>query len=100
MIMQECAPGEAIYEFGENCTDLFFIFAGKVKFCGYGPEGDQAFFYYRGPGELFGHYSAITEKPQNFTPVAVEKTLLGRMNGAAFMNMVLDHRELSSYMLK
>jgi CRP/FNR family transcriptional regulator, cyclic AMP receptor protein len=100
LTMQEYAVGETIYECGENCTDAFFVFAGKVKFCGFGPAGETAFFYYRKPGELFGHYSAITEKPQNFTPIAVEKTLLGRMSSKEFMDMVLDHRELSAYMLK
>ena len=91
---------ETIYVRGENCTDAFFVLEGKVKQCNFGPDGDTTIFFYKKVGEFFGYYSAITERPQTSTTTAVEKTTVGRMNSKDFMKMVLDHKELSSYMLK
>lgn len=100
MKMQKVNDGETIYERGENCTDAFFIFEGKVKFCAYGPEGEMAFYWRRQPGEIFGFYSAITGLPQTTTALAIGETVVGRMTGADFMALVLGHRALSEYMLK
>ncbi len=100
LIIQEYSIGETIYERGENCTDAFFVFEGKVKECTFGPEGDMTLFFYKKAGEFFGYYSAITERPQTSTTIAVEKTILGRMSSRDFMSMILDQKELSSYMLK
>jgi CRP/FNR family transcriptional regulator, cyclic AMP receptor protein len=100
LTMQEYAIGATIYERGENCTDAFFVFEGQVKQCNFGPAGDMTLFFHKGPGELFGFYSAITERPQTSTSIAVENTILGRMSSRDFMAMVLDHRDLSSWMLK
>ena len=100
MTMHEYARGETIYERGESRTDALFIFDGKVKFCAFGPEGQATFFFHRGAGEMFGYYAAITEKPQTVTTIAAENTIIGSVRGEDFMSMVLDHRDLSSYMLK
>jgi len=98
--IQKYDIGETIYERGENCTDAFFVLEGKVKQCNFGPDGDATLFFYKKEGDFFGYYSAITERPQTSTTIAVEKTTIGRMNSADFMSMVLGHKELSSYMLK
>ena len=100
MQMQKLKDGQVIYECGEKCTDAFFIFEGKVKFCTFGPEGKMAFFWHRNPGGLFGFYSAITGLPQTITAIAVGKSVVGRMASAQFMDLVLGHRALSEYMLK
>jgi CRP-like cAMP-binding protein len=100
MTMQKYAPGETIYERGEDCTDAFFVFEGRVKVCTFGPSGEMAYFWDKLPGDFFGYYSAITEKPQTVRTAAVENTLLGRVKSAAFMDLVLGHRVLSEYMLK
>jgi CRP-like cAMP-binding protein len=85
---------------GGECTDAFFIFEGKVKFCTFSPEGKMAYFWSRGPGELFGFYSAITGLPQTITAVSVGRSAVGCMASADFMELILGHRALSEYMLK
>jgi CRP-like cAMP-binding protein len=100
MSLRNYAPGETIYERGEDCTDAFFVFEGRIKTCAYGPGGEMAFFFHRKPGGMFGFYSAITGKPQTSTADAVEKSVLGRMTGADFMETILGHRGASEYMLK
>jgi CRP/FNR family transcriptional regulator, cyclic AMP receptor protein len=100
MQMQEVSPETSIYERGDNCTDAFFIFSGKVKFCTFGLRGEMAFFWHRYPGDIFGFYSAITGQRQTTTAIAVETALLGRMSSKSFMDVVLSNPALSEYMLK
>lgn len=100
MPKQKFRAEQVIYERGEKCTDAFFIFEGKVKFCTFNPEGKMAYFWHRNPGGLFGFYSAITGLPQTITAIAVEQSVVGRMSSTDFMELVLGHRALSEYMLK
>lgn len=99
MRRQKVSDGQVIYERGEDCTDAFFIFDGAVKFCTYGPTGDMAYFYHRRPGDIFGFHSAITGLQQTTTATASGDAVLGRMTSAAFMDLVLGHREVSKFML-
>jgi CRP/FNR family cyclic AMP-dependent transcriptional regulator len=100
LVMQEYAAGEAIYQRGENCTDAFFVFEGKVKVCTFGTTGEMAYFWDKLPGDFFGYYSAITEKPQTVQTTAVENTILGRMSGRDFTDMIVSDKNLSRFMLK
>lgn len=100
LVMEEYAAGSTVYERGEDCTDAFFVFEGRVKVCTIGPSGEMAYFWDKLPGDFFGYYSAITGKPQTVQTVAVEKTVLGRMSGPDFMDMVAGDSNLSRYMLK
>jgi CRP/FNR family cyclic AMP-dependent transcriptional regulator len=100
LVMQEYAAGETVYQRGENCTDAFFVFEGKVKVCTFGATGEMAYFWDKLPGHFFGYYSAITEKPQTVQTTAVEKTILGRMSGHDFMDIVVADKNLSRFMLK
>jgi CRP/FNR family cyclic AMP-dependent transcriptional regulator len=100
MPIQKYNDEQVIYERGEKCTDAFFIFAGKVRFCTFNAEGKMAFFWHREPGGIFGFYSAITELPQTITAISVGQSAVGRMASADFMELILGHRALSEYMLK
>ena len=98
--MLKLEPGQAVYERGGPCTDVFFIFEGKIRIDMQDQHGEMAFFDYRYPGWFIGWFAAITELPQPVTSTAVEKCLLGRMPGPEFMGMVLARRELCAYMLR
>lgn len=100
LVMQEYAAQEIVYERGEQCTDAFFVFEGRVKVCTIGTTGEMAYFWDKLPGDFFGYYAAITGKPQTVQTTAVEKTVLGRMSGPDFMSMIVNDRNLSAYMLK
>ena len=98
--MQKYAAGEIVYERGGPCMDVFFIFEGKIRVDMQDQSGEVAFFDERPPGWFIGWFSAITNLPQPVTCTAVEKSLLGRMVGAEFMEMVLARRETSAFMLR
>lgn len=100
LVREEYSAGETIYERDEDCTDAFFVFEGRVKVCTIGPAGEMAYFWDKLPGDFFGYYSAITGKPQTVQTTAVENTVLGRMSGPDFMNMVVSDKNLSTYMLR
>jgi len=98
--MLKFEAGQVVYERDGPCMDAFFIFEGKIRIDMRDQNGEVAFFDYRYPGSFIGWFSAITDLPQPVTTSAMEKSLLGRMPGPAFMAMVLARRDLSAYMLR
>ncbi len=92
--------GGVIFERGDETTDIYFILEGATKSATYGPEGNLAYFKMRKEGDFFGYYSAVTGKPRTANMIAVGHTVLAKMSGKAFMELVLSHRALSEYMLK
>lgn len=98
--IQKFDAGQVIYERGVVCREVFFIFEGKIRSEAQDVDGDMAFFHARGPGEIIGIYSAITDEPQPVTTAAVQKSQLGRLPGPEFMAMVLTNRDLSAFMLR
>jgi len=98
--MQKFDAGQVVYERGVVCRDVFFIFEGKIRSEAQDLHGDIAFFNARGPGEIIGMYSAITDEPQPVTTAAVKKSSLGRLAGPEFMAMVLANRNISAFMLR
>lgn len=98
--MQKFDAGQVIYERGVVCREVFFIFEGKIRAEAQDVHGDMAFFHARGPGEIIGIYSAVTDEPQPVTTAAVRKSQLGRLPGPEFMAMVLANRDLSAFMLR
>ena len=69
--MQKFDAGQVVYERRVVCRDVFFIFEGKIRSEAQDLHGDMAFFQLRGPGEIIGFYSAITDEPQPVTTAAV-----------------------------
>jgi|SRR5579862_1326055 len=98
--MQKVDAGQVIYERGAVCREVFFIFEGKIRAEALDVHGDMAFFHARGPGEIIGMYSAITDEPQPVTTAAVQKSLLGRLAGPEFMAVVLANRDISAFMMR
>jgi CRP-like cAMP-binding protein len=98
--MLKYAGGEIVYERGGPCRDVFFIFDGRIRIDTHAAQGDMAFFHSRGPGEMVGFYSAITEAPQPVTATAMEQSRLGRMAGPEFTGMILSNRAQSAFMLR
>lgn len=98
--MQKFDAGQVVYERGVVCRDVFFIFDGKIRSEAQDLHGDMAFFQVRGPGEIIGFYSAITDEPQPVTTAAVQESQLGRLAGPEFMAIVLANRNISAFMLR
>lgn len=97
--MQKFDVGETIHDRDER-SDVFFIFEGKIRIDMQDQHGEFAFFDYRYPGSFIGWFSALTDLPQPVTTTAMQKSLLGRMPGPAFMGMILARREVCAYMLR
>jgi len=97
--MQKFDVGETIHERDER-SDVYFIFEGKIRIDMQDQHGEFAFFDYRYPGSFIGWFSALTDMPQPVTTTAMQKSLLGRMPGPAFMGMILARREVCAYMLQ
>jgi CRP-like cAMP-binding protein len=100
MRIQKFDAGQVVYERGAVCRDVFFIFEGRIRSEAQDLHGNMAFFQSRGPGEIIGVYSAITDEPQPVTTAAVKKSLLGRLAGPEFMAVVLGNRDVSAFMLR
>ncbi|MBI1327662.1 MAG: cyclic nucleotide-binding domain-containing protein [Alphaproteobacteria bacterium] len=91
---------EVIFTHGDNSTDVYFILEGATKSVNYGPDGGIAYFRLRKAGDFFGYYAAISGGHRTATMMAVGKTHLAKMNGAAFMLMVTTCPGMSRYMLQ
>lgn len=89
-----------IFDRHDTTQDVYFILEGATKSVTYGPDGNMAYFKLRKAGDVFGYYSAISGEPRTARMIAVGQTVLGKMSGPDFMDMILSHRAMSAHMLQ
>jgi CRP/FNR family transcriptional regulator, cyclic AMP receptor protein len=92
-------PGQVFHERGEM-SDIYFLFSGKVRIGIDNAHGESAFFRHRVAGEMLGFFSVLSGKCQPLKAVAVEETLAGRMQGEAFIKLLLANPRLSRCMMR
>jgi len=82
------APGEAILDFEERSTDVFFVATGAVRVLLRSAGGRDIVLSELGAGSLFGEMAAIDGAPRSANVTAVVLTRVCRVPAALFMEVV------------
>ena len=80
--------GADIIRHGEGTRDVFFILSGKVQASLLTAQGKMISFQDLSGGEMFGELSAIDAAPRSTNVTAVEETVLIRMSGPNFKDLI------------
>jgi CRP/FNR family transcriptional regulator, cyclic AMP receptor protein len=92
--------GAFIFDRGDPGTEVYFVLSGAVKNVSYNERGKISYFRTYRPGEFFGYYSAISEKPRTAGVTAIGPTETAVMSGKRFFSFVLDNRDIGRAFLK
>ena len=92
-IQQSCSwrryePGEPIVEYLDRSDDVFFLISGEARVIVYSLTGKVVSFHDLGPGDMFGEYPAIDERPRSASVEARSSCLVASMPSAAFLELL------------
>jgi CRP-like cAMP-binding protein len=92
-IQQSCSwrryePGEPIVEYLDRSDDVFFLISGEARVIVYSLAGKVVSFHDLGPGDMFGEYPAIDERPRSASVEARSSCLVASMPSAAFLALL------------
>jgi CRP-like cAMP-binding protein len=92
-IQQSCSwrryePGEPIVEYLDRSDDVFFLISGEARVIVYSLAGKVVSFHDLGPGDMFGEYPAIDERPRSASVEARSSCLVASMPSAAFLELL------------
>ncbi len=82
------APGEAILDFEERSTDVFFVATGAVRVLLRTAGGRDIVLSELGAGSVFGEMAAIDGAPRSANVTAIVLTRVCRVPAALFMEVV------------
>jgi CRP-like cAMP-binding protein len=89
--------GEAIYQPGDPSSSVYVVNQGRVKLAYLDVSGKKLTFAVIDQGELFGEMALVGEKTRQSIAIALEKTIVQRINRAKFWHL-LNHQPM--YMLR
>ncbi len=89
-VVQDYAPGEVIYRYGEEAHNIYSVIKGKVQLR---REPDHIEEIH--PGGSFGALSVLSRQPRFFTAVAVESARCIKVGREEFWEMVADYPSAS-----
>jgi CRP-like cAMP-binding protein len=92
-IQQSCSwrryePGEPIVEYLDRSDDVFFLISAEARVIVYSLAGKVVSFHDLGPGDMFGEYPAIDERPRSASVEARSSCLVASMPSAAFLELL------------
>ena len=84
----------------EPTMDVFFVTAGAARVTLYSADGKAVAFRDLNPGDLFGEYSAIDEKPRSATVEALMVTTTASLSPADFRAVLAEESDVSMAVLR
>ena len=92
-------PGAQILRQDDNSKDVFFINYGKVLVTFYTERGDKLSFTEMHAGQSFGELSAIDLEPRSANVLAIEETLLTRIEHHKFEALLRSHPTFAHFVM-
>jgi CRP-like cAMP-binding protein len=89
------AAGETIIRFGDEGTDVFFLFAGQVKASVYSTPDRSITLQTLSPGMCFGEIAAIDRKPRSAYVIATADSVVISIKADRFLDIIRHHPTLA-----
>jgi len=100
MRWSEVAPGQALVDFDDSTTDVFFVATGRVRIVIRGPGGQELILEDIAAGGFFGEMAAIDGAPRSAAVTALNRSLIGRLPGQDFMRLAGEAPELAQRLMR
>ncbi len=91
--------GEALFNEGDEGSDLFVVTSGKVKLGRTSPDGRENLLAILGPGQMFGELSLFDPGPRSATATAVTDTTVRSLGHDALLPILTEHPDVARALL-
>jgi CRP/FNR family cyclic AMP-dependent transcriptional regulator len=96
---REYAPGDVIYDVGDESTVLYVIQAGQVELQRDGGDGTRSVARH-GPGDFFGEMGLLAGRPRSVRAMAATATRVLALDRATFEAMCLERAEIALRLIR
>jgi CRP/FNR family transcriptional regulator, cyclic AMP receptor protein len=93
-------PGRLVVDFDDLSTDVFFIESGTARIAVRNAGGREVILGDVGAGEIIGDMAAIDSLPRSASITALDRSLIARMPGPVFAEMIAEVPEAARRMLR
>lgn len=97
---RRCRAGDRIFDHGSDDRDVYFLVDGTVRMVSFAPSGRELTFAAAEAGAMFGELAAIAEQPRSNAVVANTDCLLAILEPEPFVELLLNHGEISYQLLR
>lgn len=87
-IRKKIEAPKIILSSGDDSTDVYFIFSGKVRATMYTPSGREVSYQDLVSGEMFGELAAIDNMQRSTHVIAIENTVLLQLSSRHFIDII------------
>jgi CRP-like cAMP-binding protein len=91
--------GEALFNEGDEGSDLFVVTSGKVKLGRTSPDGRENLLAILGPGQMFGELSLFDPGPRSATATAVTDTTVRSLGHDSLLPILTEHPDVARALL-
>jgi CRP-like cAMP-binding protein len=91
--------GEALFNEGDEGSDLFVVTSGKVKLGRTSPDGRENLLAILGPGQMFGELSLFDPGPRSATATAVTDTTVRSLGHESLLPILTEHPDVARALL-
>lgn len=94
------APGQLIFDYSDEPTDVFFVVRGRVRVTYYSLSGKEVMFRDLLAGEVFGEVSAIDGRPRSASVIALGETLTASLSTGQFWDVLRSHAAVNAAVMR
>jgi CRP-like cAMP-binding protein len=91
---REYAPGDVIYDVGDERPVLYVLQSGQVELLRDGPDGRRTVARH-GPGDFFGEMGVLVRRPRSTAAVAVSSARVLELDRDTFEAMCVERPEIA-----
>ncbi len=91
--------GEVLFYEGDRGDCFYYVVSGQLRVLTRDSNNEMQTIGYLFPGDHFGEGALLTGKPRRATVRAVEPSTVLKISQGGFHTLVLEHRELTPYLL-
>ena len=96
---REYASGEQMLIHGDKGTDVYFLVFGTAHVLNFAESGRAVDYATLSDGDVFGELAAIDGLPRSASVAATSNCTVAVIPGVRFLNLVIDHRQISLALL-
>lgn len=98
--VRKIAAKEVIYETDKQARWLYFLVEGQVRLFSVNEYGKELTTKLAGPGDFFGHFALINDKPYSNNAAALRDTVVRLIPKEDFMMLLFNNRDFAAKFIK
>ncbi|MGH0034102.1 MAG: Crp/Fnr family transcriptional regulator [Myxococcota bacterium] len=94
------APGQILFQKGDESAQIYAIVSGRLKVFATSPEGRDVTFAFMGPGELFGELGVADDAPRSASVMAISEAELAVLSQPDLGILLRDHPKVAAELVR